>query len=381
MRSAVALWPLKTYSVSLMCFLTMMIIISGLSACSQAGGAATPIAISVRDNYFDPNTIISAPGNAVNITFHNAGAVSHIVQIVGLTDQTVIQSGQSATFTVTPQTRQYAIVDALYGADGMVGTLIGGAPNQQTSTPTVSPSVAVQGTGAAYKTYLLNQADQLVASAQTFADAIASGDLPGAKALYVSTRQYYERIAPVAQSFGMLELRLNARERDLPDDQWTGFHRLEKALWVDGTTSGQEETARQLVADLRELRADLQVHALLPTDVLDLSVALLDQALTTKLNGQEDHYAHTDLTDLVANVAGSRAAFAVFAPFLQHADPGLLAEITSRYDRFEQIADALRGPDGAYLLHNALTPGQLHQLSDAMIAIGEPLSRVASQLK
>ena len=381
MRFSLALWPLKTYSAASICFLTMLIIMSGLSACSLAGGAVSPIAISVRDNYFDPNAVTSTPGKVVSLTFHNAGAVSHIVQIVGLTEQKVIQAGQTATFTVTPQTRQYAIVDALYGADGMIGTLIGGAPDQQASSPTVSPSVAVQGTGAAYKTYLLDQADQLVTSAQTFADAIAAGDLARAKALYVSTRQYYERIAPVAQSFGTLESRLNAREHDLPGDQWTGFHRLEKALWVDGTTSGQEGLARQLVADLRELRADLQVHALLPTDVLDLSAALLDQALTTKLNGQEDRYAHTDLADLVANVAGSRAAFAVFAPFLQRADPGLLAEITDRYDRFENIANTLHGPDGAYLLYPVLTPGQLHLLSDAMIAIGEPLSRVASQLK
>jgi iron uptake system component EfeO len=353
---------------------------SGLSACGPAGDV-TPITISVRDNYFDPNIITSAPGKKVNVTFHNAGAVSHVVQIVGLTEQTVIQPGQNATFTVTPQTREYAIVDALFAVDGMVGALIGGAPDRRSSSPTVSPSVAVQGTGAAYKTYLLDQADQLIASAQNFADAIAGGDLPGAKALYVSTRQYYERIAPVTRSFGTLESRLNARERDLPDDQWTGFHRLEKALWIAGTTSGQEGLACQLVADLRELRADLQVHALLPTDVLDLSVVLLDQALMTKLNGQEDRYARTDLADLVANVAGSRAAFAVFAPFLQRTNPALLAEITDRYDRFEQSAGALRGPDGAYLLYNALTPGQLHQLSDAMIAIGEPLSRVASQLK
>ncbi len=380
MRFAIALWPLKTYSASLIFFLTTLIILSGLSACGSAG-AATPITVSVRDNYFDPNAVTSAPGKAVSIAFHNAGAVPHIIQIVGLTDQRVIQAGQSATFTVTPQTRQYAIVDALYGADGMVGALIGGAPDQRTASPTISPGVAVQGTGAAYKTYLLDQADQLVASAQKFADAIASGDLPGAKALYVSTRQHYERIAPVAQSFGTLEARLNAREHDLPAGQWTGFHRLEKALWVNSTTTGQEQYARQLVADLRELRADLEVHALLPTDVLDLSTALLDQALTTKLNGQEDRYAHTDLADLVANVEGSRAAFAVFAPFLHRADPGLLAEISERYDQFAQIASALRGPDGAYPLYNALTPGQLRQLSDAMIAIGEPLSRVASQLK
>jgi hypothetical protein len=68
MRSALALWPLKTYSAALMCFLTMMIVMSGLSACSLAGGAVTPIAIAVRDNYFVPYAVTSTPGKAVNIT-------------------------------------------------------------------------------------------------------------------------------------------------------------------------------------------------------------------------------------------------------------------------------------------------------------------------
>jgi iron uptake system component EfeO len=381
MRFAIASWPRRTWNAWFIVALTILFVMTGLSACGLGGSATTPITVSVRDNYFDPDTITTAPGKTVSLTFHNLGSVSHIIQIVGLTDQKVIQAGQSATFTVTPQAQRYTFIDTLYGADGMVGVLIGGPSNQQASSPTVQPGVAVQGTGAAYKTYLLDQADQLVASAQAFADAIKVGDLPRAKALYGATRQYYERIAPVAQSFGTLEPRLNAREHDLPDDQWTGFHRLEKALWVDGTTSGQEETARQLVADLRELRAHLATFALLPTDVLDLSLALLDRALTTKLSGQEDRYAHTDLADLVANVKGSRAAFTVFTPFLQRADPALLTEISGRYDRFEKIADGLRTPDESYLLYNALTAGQLHQLSDAMIAIGEPLSRVASQLK
>src|SRR6185369_8357707 len=106
----------------------------------------------VRDNYFDPSSIATAPAKTVSLTFHNVGAVPHIVQIIGLTNQEVIQAGQSATFTVTPQAQRYTFVDTLYSADGMVGVLIGGAPNQGDSPPSVSPGVAVQGTGAAYKT-------------------------------------------------------------------------------------------------------------------------------------------------------------------------------------------------------------------------------------
>ena len=53
--------------------------------------------------------------------------------------------------------------------------------------------------------------------------------------------------------------RIDLREADLePGQEWTGWHRLEKALWVDGSTAGLAPVADQLVADVQDLQARVQ---------------------------------------------------------------------------------------------------------------------------
>ena len=87
-------------------------------------------------------------------------------------------------------------------------------------------------------------------------------------------RAYYERIEPVAEALGDLDPRIDYREVDAVAEglDWTGFHRIEKDLWVpaqdalnaDGETpawqdwapSTAEERAAfgdQLIADVQEL--------------------------------------------------------------------------------------------------------------------------------
>ena len=46
--------------------------------------------------------------------------------------------------------------------------------------------------------------------------------------LFPTAREPYERIEPVAESFGDLDPEIDARAGDVPAASWTGFHRLEK---------------------------------------------------------------------------------------------------------------------------------------------------------
>ena len=59
-----------------------------------------------------------------------------------------------------------------------------------------------------------------------------------AKQLYPAARIPYERIEPVAESFGDLDPRIDARENDVPPSEFGGFHRIEKALWEEDTAEG-----------------------------------------------------------------------------------------------------------------------------------------------
>ena len=97
-----------------------------------------------------------------------------------------------------------------------------------------------------YKRYVNSQTDALVAATQVFVDAVKAGDIDAAKAQFPIARTYYERIEPVAESFpDDLDPRIDLREADLePGQKWTGFHRLEKDLWVTGPAARHQRDGR-----------------------------------------------------------------------------------------------------------------------------------------
>lgn len=85
-----------------------------------------------------------------------------------------------------------------------------------------------------YKGYVKEQSDQLVKATEAFTGAVKSGDIEKSKTLYAKARVYYERIEPIAESLGDLDPKIDARENDVEEgDKWTGFHKLEKAIWKD----------------------------------------------------------------------------------------------------------------------------------------------------
>ncbi len=98
------------------------------------------------------------------------------------------------------------------------------------------------------------ESDKLLEGTERFADAVVSGDVEGAKELYAPTRIHWERIEPIAASVGDLDPDIDAREGDVPEEEWGGFHRIEQALWEENTTEGQEEYPCKLVTDVEALR-------------------------------------------------------------------------------------------------------------------------------
>ena len=349
-----------------------------LAACGSTTPAKHSVTILVYDNYFDPATVTVAPRDAVTVTFTNKGKNVHIVEIKGLTGESTLQPGQSKSFTITPQERSYKMYDEIYVSGGMVGAFIGGTNTAQV-TPTATPPVTLQRAIEEYRAYVIDQADQLVQKTQAFTDAVIAGDVAKAKSLFGSTRQNYESIEPIAESFGDLDPNIDARDGDVPADQWRGFHRIEKALWVDGTTQGQEDNARQLMSDVKQLRTLIDTLTLTTNDIIDGSVGLLEEASTSKITGEEDRYSHTDLFDLFANVEGSRAAFEVFTPFLTTKNPTLLSEVETNFQNVETTLIPYRSGDG-FVPYDTLTDAQTKTMAQALDALGEPLSKVSGEL-
>ena len=85
---------------------------------------------------------------------------------------------------------------------------------------------------ANYAAYVEDQSAQLLEKTTGFVELYKSGDDDAARELYADARTHWERIETVAESFGDLDPKMDAREADLePGAEFTGWHRIEKDLW------------------------------------------------------------------------------------------------------------------------------------------------------
>jgi FTR1 family protein len=279
-----------------------------------------------------------------------------------------VPDGLSRSFTL--DLKPGTFVTQCPGADREHGTLTVGASGQRTSSQGGEQAVAT------YRTYLEAQTVLMVTRVKAFKAAIDSGDVGRAKQLYPVAREPYERIEPVAESFGDLDPLIDARAGDVPASQWQGFHRIEKLLWVNDTTRGAGPLAGGLLANTLRLQGLVRTVQLQPAQVANGAKSLLDEVASSKITGEEDRYSHTDLWDFEANVAGSRAAVDAVAPLLKQTDPELLTTITQR---FRTVQTALQGyrAAGGYVPYTALNDADTKTLSDAVDALAQPISEVA----
>ncbi|MEN3538943.1 iron uptake system protein EfeO [Microbispora sp. ZYX-F-249] len=231
---------------------------------------------------------------------------------------------------------------------------------------------------ASYKRYIKSQSDTLLGKTKEFTEAVKAGEVDKAKELYPVARTYWERIEPVAEVFGDLDPAIDARENDVADgEEWTGFHRLEKDLWVKKDVKGDGPIADKLMTDVTTIVEKSAALELSPVQLANGAKGLLDEVATGKITGEEDRYSHTDLWDFDANLQGSKAAVQALRPVLEERDPDLVKTLDAKFADAEGTLGAHRSGDG-WKLHTELSKDDLRALSDAINALAEPISKVAS---
>jgi iron uptake system component EfeO len=230
-----------------------------------------------------------------------------------------------------------------------------------------------------YKRYVNSQTDALIAATQVFVDAVKKGDVNAAKAQFPIARTYYERIEPVAESFpNDLDPRIDLREADLePGQKWTGFHRLEKDLWVTGLQRDSNAMADQLIADVKELNEGVKSpdYKIDSTQIAGGALGLLDEVAASKITGEEDTFSHTDLRDFKANVEGSQTAVASVRPILDERNAELGKKVDQRFAEVEALLEKYRQGDG-FVFYDKVTEPQRQELSRAVDALSSEVSQV-----
>lgn len=231
---------------------------------------------------------------------------------------------------------------------------------------------------AGYKRYTTSQVDALVPKTQEFVDAVKGGNVDQAKALFPVARTYWERIEPVAESFGDIDPKIDGREDDERDPgvAFTGYHRLEKDLWVDGLQPDSGQIADQLMTDIKDLQTRTATVELTPAQLANGAKELLDEVATGKITGEEDRYSHTDLWDFKANVEGSQGAVAALRPVIDEKDSTLGPVLDERFAAVEKLLEGYRDGDG-FKSYTTLTQDDIKKMTDAVDALSEPVSKVA----
>ncbi|MFE3286691.1 iron uptake system protein EfeO, partial [Streptomyces sp. NPDC059233] len=239
---------------------------------------------------------------------------------------------------------------------------------------------------AAYRAYVVKQAEETLPKAQAFADAVKAGDIETAKKLYAASRIGWERTEPVAESFGDIDPKVDVREDGLeagqdPAKDWTGWHRLEKSLWADNKIDDNDKKlADTLITDLTDWQKKVGSAEITPSSIANGAKELLDEVASGKVTGEEERYSHTDLVDFKANVEGAQEAFEVLKPIVSKSDPELTKQLETQFGAMSVLLDKYRADKASYdfTSYDKVGDAERKELSDAVSALGEPLSKLAA---
>ncbi|MGW1624215.1 iron uptake system protein EfeO [Streptomyces sp. NPDC002172] len=357
--------------------------LTALSACTAKSDAKGDDAIQVTaaDSKCETSTK-SVPAGHVTLAIENTGSKATEVEILFPDDRIVSEKeniGPGTKYTLTAEVKAGSYEIAC--RPGMKGhgvrqklTVTGGTVAKR--DPKLDAAVA------AYREYAQEQADATIPKVQAFADAIAAGDLEAAKKAYAPSRVGWERTEPIAESFGDIDPKTDTRADGLEKGQkWTGWHALEKALWQDKKTGAEQKTlAAELVTDLKDWQKRVGKAEITPTSMANGAKELLDEVATGKVTGEEDRYSHTDLSDFKANVEGAQKAYELLKPVAQKNDAPLATELDKQFAALDALLGKYRTDktsDG-YVSYDTVTEPQRKELSDAVNALAEPLSKLAA---
>jgi iron uptake system component EfeO len=344
------------------------------AACGSSEDAppgAKKMAFKLTDAGCEPHDA-KAPAGPINFEIENAGT-SKVTEMEIMDGETILgekenlSDGLSGSFALTLEKGEYVIYCP--GGDDERGTLIVSGELKADNSPEVEAAVAQ------YRAYIEKNTDELVAETAPFVAAVIAGDVARAKALYPAARIPYERIEPVAESFGSLDPRIDARENDVAPSEWSGFHVIEKALWEEGTAKGMAPVAEQLEADVKELAKKVETVELQAVQIANGANELLGEVSASKITGEEERYSHIDLVDFEANVEGSEAAFEAVEPLLSATDPDLAKEIEADFKAVYAALEPYRRGDG-FVSYEELTKADTRKLAQSIDTLAEKLSQV-----
>jgi iron uptake system component EfeO len=354
----------------------LALFVAACGSSDKAPAGSKELSYTLTDEGCSPHDA-AAPAGPIN--FKVKGESAGVTELEVLDGETLlgerenITDGLSGSFALTLEEGEYTV--RCNGGSEEDGTLKVTGKLATKSSPEIEKAIDD------YKEYLLENSTELVELTKPFAAAVEAGEIEKAKQLYPEPRIRYERIEPVAESFGNLDPEIDARANDVPANEFKGFHRIEKALWEEGTTKGMAPVAEQLLADVEELEAKVKTVDLQAVQIANGANELLGEVSASKITGEEERYSHIDLVDFKGNVEGSQVAWEDVAPLMEKTQPKLSKEIN---EDFEAVYTALKPYERkaypGFVYYGELTKADTRKLAQVIDTLAQNLSLVPAEI-
>ncbi|MEN5245997.1 iron uptake system protein EfeO [Pseudomonas atacamensis] len=327
------------------------------------------IVVNIHPHSCEPNALTVPAGRAsFRIVNRSERAVEWEILdgVLVVEERENIAPGLSQVINANLQPGDYAITCGLLSNPR--GTLHVTPTAASDAAAKAKPSmVAFVGPLSEFRVYLAVQSSALIKAATALNQAIASGDLAQAQALYLPARTAYQRLAPAAQRLAELDNQINARadyfEKREQDPAFVGFHRLEYALFQQRKLDDVAPIAQHLLADVTVLKQQLLAQSLPPEQLVSILVRNLNSLADVRAgSGEEERYSHSDLNGFAANTQTARKVVDLLRPMLSKSAADVLANVDQAMSDFDNQLNAFKSADG-YVSYDAVTAAQRQQIA------------------
>jgi iron uptake system component EfeO len=226
--------------------------------------------------------------------------------------------------------------------------LSGGGNGFARAEPVLSPTEQ-------YRSYLIGQISQTLASAKRLRERAMAHDVEGAKKAWIAARVGWEQAEVFISGF--------VSDLDENIDAWpnalSGFHAIEARLFGANTADVAAATD-QLIYHLTDLDIKVRQIRLNSQGLLNGAARLAYEVGESKADGGESRYSGTSLDDMRNNVSGIRLVYkTIFASPLEASDPQLALNTEHT---IQQLASLLSVADA-----KSLEPGKVRTTSEELI--------------
>lgn len=340
------------------------------------------IVVNIHPHSCEPNTLTVPAGRAsFRIVNRSERAVEWEILdgVLVVEERENIAPGLSQVINANLQPGDYAITCGLLSNPR--GTLHVTPTAASDAAAKTKPSmVAFVGPLSEFRVYLALQSSALIKAATALNQAIATGDLEQAQALYLPARAAYQRLAPAAQRLAELDNHINARadyfEKREQDPAFVGFHRLEYALFEQRKLDDVAPIAQRLLADVTTLKQQLLAQSLPPEQLVSILVRNLNSLADVRAgSGEEERYSHSDLNGFAANAQTARKVVDLLRPMLSKSAADVLANVDQAMSDFDNQLNAFKSADG-YVSYDAVTAAQRQQIATKAKALATAMDGI-----